>query len=63
MLLTYLTSMSLLRLPRDSGILGTLLTLTRWAATALVPPLTGVITWLLRGGIAQAGLGSALRWA
>ncbi len=51
-LLTYLTSMSLLsllRLPMEWGILGTRLTLTRWAATALVPPLIGVISWLLRG--------------
>lgn len=43
-LLTYLTSMSLLsliRLPMEWGILGARLTLTRWAATVLLPPLVG----------------------
>lgn len=42
--LTYLTSMSLLsliRLPMEWGLLGGRITATRWAATALVPPLVG----------------------
>lgn len=43
--LTYLTSMSLLsliRLPMEWGILGSRVTLTRWAATACLPILVGV---------------------
>lgn len=42
--LTYLTSMSLLsliRLPMEWGLLGPRITATRWAATALLPPLVG----------------------
>jgi uncharacterized membrane protein YraQ (UPF0718 family) len=42
--LSYLTSMSLLsliRLPMEWGILGSRVTLTRWAATAMVPLLVG----------------------
>lgn len=42
--LTYLTSMSLLsliRMPMEWGILGSRVTLTRWAATAFVPLIVG----------------------
>ncbi len=42
--LTYLTSMSLLsliRMPMEWGLLGPRITATRWAATALLPPLVG----------------------
>lgn len=42
--LAYLTSMSLLsliRMPMEWGILGSRVTLTRWAATALLPLLVG----------------------
>lgn len=42
--LTYLTSMSLLsliRMPMEWGILGSRVTLTRWAATALIPLVVG----------------------
>lgn len=42
--LTYLTSMSLLsliRLPMEWGILGSRITLTRWAATVCLPLLVG----------------------
>ena len=42
--LTYLVSMSLLsliRLPMEWGMLGPRITATRWAATALLPPLVG----------------------
>lgn len=49
-LLTYLSSLSLLsliRLPMEWGILGTRLTLTRWASTVLIPPLLGTIAWLI----------------
>jgi uncharacterized membrane protein YraQ (UPF0718 family) len=42
--LTYLTSMSLLsliRIPMELGILGSRVTITRWAATALIPLFVG----------------------
>jgi hypothetical protein len=42
--LAYLTSMSLLsliRLPMEWGILGSRVTMTRWAATAMIPLVVG----------------------
>jgi uncharacterized membrane protein YraQ (UPF0718 family) len=47
--LTYLTSMSLLsfiRLPMEWGLLGARVTLIRWGATLLLPPLVGVCALL-----------------
>lgn len=48
-LLTYLTSMSLLslmRMPMEWGLLGSRLCATRWAATALIPPVVGITALL-----------------
>jgi uncharacterized membrane protein YraQ (UPF0718 family) len=49
--ITYLTSMSLMsliRLPMEWGILGPRITATRWAATALLPPLVGGCVWMVQ---------------
>lgn len=48
--LTYLCSLSLLsllRMPMEWGLLGARLTLTRWGATVLVPPLVGAAALLV----------------